>query len=96
GKTFKGLTDDEFEWITKKLLELKIGEEGYTISVKPEIVVEVAYNEIQKSSKYRSGLALRFARITRIRLDKRPVEADTIQEVIRRYFKQFEKRALQI
>ncbi len=91
GKTFKGLTDEEFEWLTKKLLELKIGQEGYTVKVKPEIVVEVAYNEIQKSRKYRSGLALRFARITKIKLDKKPQEADTIQEVKRRYFKQFDK-----
>lgn len=96
GKTFKGLTDEEFEWITKKLLELKIGEERHTIRVKPEIVVEVAYNEIQKSSRYRSGLALRFARITRIRLDKKPTEADTLQEVRRRYFKQFERKGFQI
>ena len=70
---------------------MKIGQEGYTVKVKPEIVVEVAYNEIQKSRKYRSGLALRFARITKIKLDKKPQEADTIQEVWRRYFKQFDK-----
>lgn len=93
GKTFKGLSDEEFEWITKKLLELKIGEEEYTVRVRPEIVVEVAYGEIQKSRKYLSGLALRFARITKFRLDKRPWEADTIQEVRRRYLKQFEKKS---
>ncbi len=93
GKTFKGLTDEEFEWITKKLLELKLSEEGYTVRVKPEIVVEVAYNEIQKSRKYKSGLALRFARIIKIKLDKKPHEADTIQELRRRYFKQFEKKS---
>lgn len=96
GKTFKGLTDEEFEWITKKLLELKISDDGYTVKVRPEIVVEVAYNEIQKSRKYSSGLALRFARITRIRLDKKPEEADTIQEVWRRYSKQFEKKSLSV
>ncbi|MCF8884866.1 MAG: ATP-dependent DNA ligase [Nitrososphaerota archaeon] len=93
GKTFKGLTDEEFEWITKKLLELKIREYGYTVIVKPEIVVEVAYNEIQKSRKYSSGLALRFARITKIRTDKKPYEASTIQELRERYIKQFEKKA---
>mgnify|MGYP001772593460 CR=1 FL=1 len=96
GKTFKGLTDEEFEWITKKLQELRISDDGYTVKVKPEIVVEVAYNEIQKSRKYSSGLALRFARITRIRLDKKPEEADTIQEVQRRYLKQFEKKSLNV
>ena len=72
GKTFKGLTDEEFEWMTKRLLELKLEDDGYTVTVKPEIVVEVAYNEIQRSPKYSSGLALRFARIIRIRDDKKP------------------------
>ena len=94
GKTFKGLTDEEFEWMTKRLLELKLSDDGYTVRVKPKIVVEVAYNEIQKSPKYPSGYALRFARITRIRSDKRPEEADTIQKVRELYLKQFEKKRL--
>ena len=92
GKTFKGLTDEEFEWITKRLLELKLSDDGYTVRVKPEIVVEVAYNEIQRSPKYRSGYALRFARITKIRTDKRPWEADTIQKVEELYLKQFTRK----
>ena len=94
GKTFKGLTDEEFEWMTKRLLELKLSDDGYTVRVKPKIVVEVAYNEIQRSPKYPSGYALRFARITRIRSDKRPEEADTIQKVRELYLKQFEKKRL--
>jgi|Deesub1362B_J571_1020462.scaffolds.fasta_scaffold00004_420 DNA ligase-1 len=89
GKTYKGLTDEEFEWITKKLLELKIADEGYRIWVKPEIVVEVAFNDIQKSPKYESGIALRFARITRFRPDKDPKDITTIEELKRLYLKSF-------
>jgi len=94
GKTFKGLTDEEFEWMTKRLLELKLEDDGYTVTVRPEIVVEVAYNEIQRSPKYSSGLALRFARIIRIRDDKKPEEADTIQRVRELYLQQFERKRL--
>jgi len=93
GKTFKGLTDKEFKEITKRLLELKIAEKGGTVYVKPEIVVEVAFDEIQQSPKYESGFALRFARITRIREDKGPDEADTIERVLEIYEKQFRSKA---
>jgi len=93
GKTFKGLTDAEFEQMTKKLLELKISEKGYVVIVQPKIVVEVAYSEIQKSPKYKSGYALRFARITRIRWDKDPRDVSTLKEVSERFKKQFEKKA---
>jgi len=92
GKTFKGLTDDEFEWMTRRLQQLKISEGEYTVSVKPELVVEVAYNEIQKSPHYKSGFALRFARIVRIREDKRPEEADTIERMRTLFEKQFEHK----
>ncbi len=81
GKTFKGLTDEEIQWMTKRLQELKISEEGRRIWVKPEVVVEVAYNEIQRSPKYPCGMVLRFARITKIREDKSSAEADTLQRV---------------
>ncbi|MEM4718679.1 MAG: ATP-dependent DNA ligase [Nitrososphaerota archaeon] len=94
GKTFKGLTDEEFEWMTKRLLELAISNDGYTVAVRPRIVVEVAFNEIQRSPKYRSGYALRFARITRIRADKAPEEADTIQRIRELYEQQFERKRL--
>ncbi len=93
GKTFKGLTDKEIIEMTKRLKELTIKEEHRRVVVTPRIVVEVAYNEIQKSPKYKSGMALRFARITRIRDDKSPEEADTIQRVRKIYEKQFEKKA---
>ena len=93
GKTFKGLTDKEIIEMTKRLKELTIKEEHRRVVVTPRIVVEVAYNEIQKSPKYECGMALRFARITRIRDDKSPEEADTIQRVRKIYEKQFEKKA---
>lgn len=81
GKTFKGLTDRELKEITAKLKELTIKKEGRRVWVQPKIVVEVAYNEIQKSPKYKCGMSLRFARITRIRDDKDPEGADTLQKV---------------
>jgi len=93
GKTFKGLTDREIIEMTRRLKEATIKEEHRRVVVTPKIVVEVAYNEIQKSSKYKCGMALRFARITRIRDDKGPEEVDTIQRVRKIYEKQFEKKA---
>ncbi len=92
GKTFKGLSDEEMEEMTKKLLKLKIGERGRVVFVKPSIVVEVIYDEIQKSPKYKCGFALRFARINRIRWDKSPKDADTIQKVREIFKKQFERK----
>ncbi len=92
GKTFKGLTNSEIIEMTKRLKELAIKEEYRKVYVTPKIVVEVAYNEIQKSPKYKCGMALRFARITRIRDDKTPEEADTIQRVREIYQKQFLKK----
>ncbi len=85
GKTFKGLTDAEFEEMTRKLLELKIREEDNVVYVFPKIVVEVEYSEIQRSPRYESGYALRFARIKRIRWDKGPYEITTLKELKRRY-----------
>jgi DNA ligase-1 len=89
GKTFKGLTDEEFEDITKKLLELKISEDEHTVWVRPSIVVEVAFSEVQRSPHYKSGFALRFARIVRVREDKGPSEADTTERVRQMYERQF-------
>lgn len=94
GKTFKGLTDAEFEEMTRRLLALKRGERGGTVIVEPQVVVEVQFNEIQQSPHYPSGLALRFARITRIRDDKGPREADTIQTLRRLYERQFETKGV--
>jgi DNA ligase-1 len=93
GKTFKGLTDVEFETITKRLQELKTRDGRYTVYVKPAIVAEVAYNEVQKSPRYKSGFALRFARISRFRHDKKPDDADTLQRLQQLYDKQFENKA---
>jgi DNA ligase-1 len=81
GKTFKGLTDEEFKWMTARLLDVKINSSKYTVYVRPEIVVEVAFDEVQSSPHYISGYALRFARITRIREDKSPKDSDTIGNV---------------
>jgi DNA ligase-1 len=91
GKTFKGLTDEEIIEMTKRLKELTIKRERRRVVVKPQIVVEVAYNEIQRSPKYKCGMALRFARITRIRNDKGPEQADTIQRIREIYEKQVKK-----
>jgi len=92
GKTFKGLTDQEFEWMTKKLQGMMTSEERWGVHVRPELVVEVDYNEIQKSPRYESGFALRFARVKRIREDKGPRDADTLDRLKQTYEKQFERK----
>ena len=89
GKTFKGLTDAQFAAMTSRLWEIATADDGYTVRVRPEVVVEVAYNEVQKSPTYRSGLALRFARITKIRDDKGPTETTTLAELGALYERQF-------
>jgi DNA ligase-1 len=89
GKTFKGFTDEQFVEMTERLSALAVADDGYTVRVRPEIVVEVAYNEIQKSPTYPSGFALRFARITRIRDDKAPGQATTLDELKALYERQF-------
>jgi DNA ligase 1 len=91
GKTFKGLTDDQFREITERLLALKTAEHGGTVFVDPKIVVEVAYNDIQRSPTYSGGMALRFARIVRIRDDKSPDQADTLATVTEDYERQILK-----
>jgi DNA ligase-1 len=92
GKTFKGLTDAEIAQLTRQLKEFTVSQEGHRVLVTPKIVVEVAYNEIQQSPKYKSGMALRFARITRIRDDKLPSQASTIEQVKEIYEQQFSKK----
>jgi DNA ligase-1 len=81
GKTFKGLTDQMLAWQTEKLLTLEIGRDDYTVYVRPELVVEIAYNDLQASPHYPGGLALRFARVKAYREDKRAEDADTIDTV---------------
>src|SRR2546428_192218 len=92
GKTFKGLTDEEFEAMTERLRGLATSEERWGFHVRPETVVEVAYNEIQRSPHYPSGFALRFARIVRIRDDKGPNDVDTYDRLKDLYAKQFERK----
>jgi DNA ligase-1 len=92
GKTFKGLTDAEIIEMTGRLKELTIRVEPRKVIVVPKIVVEVAYNEVQKSPTYDCQMALRFARITRVRDDKSPEQADTIQRIREIYESQFSKK----
>ena len=79
GKTFKGMTDAMLEWQTAELLAREVGRDAYTVHVRPEMVVEIAFNDLQASPQYPGGLALRFARVKAYRPDKRPDEADTIE-----------------
>jgi DNA ligase 1 len=81
GKTFKGLTDQMLTWQTERLLTLETARDTYTVYVRPELVVEIAFNEIQESPVYPGGLALRFARVKRYRPDKTAADADTIATV---------------
>jgi DNA ligase-1 len=81
GKTFKGMTDEMLAWQTNRLLELEVARDGMTVYVRPELVVEVAFNEVQGSTQYAGGVALRFARIKRYRTDKTAAQADTIDSV---------------
>ena len=82
GKTFKGLTDLLLSWQTERFLELATGPtDGYVVRVRPEQVVEIAFDGVQASTRYPGGVALRFARVIRYRDDKRPDEADTLDTV---------------
>jgi DNA ligase 1 len=81
GKTFKGLTDELLRWQTERFQELEASRDEYTVYLRPEIVVEVAFDGVQTSPRYPGGLALRFARVIRYREDKTPAEVDTIQSV---------------
>ena len=81
GKTFKGMTDEMLAWQTERFLELETGDDG-VVHVRPEQVVEIAFDGVQRSTRYPGGVALRFARVLRYRDDKPPAEADTIDEVL--------------
>jgi DNA ligase-1 len=81
GKTFKGMTDDMLAWQTERLLELETGREDITVHVRPELVVEVAFDGLQTSTRYPGGVALRFARVKGYRPDKTIEDADTIETV---------------
>ncbi|HKF14083.1 MAG TPA: ATP-dependent DNA ligase [Gaiellaceae bacterium] len=81
GKTFKGMTDELLEWQTKELLARETSRRGITVFVRPELVVEIALDGVQASTRYPGGAALRFARVKRYRPDKDPSEADTIDDL---------------
>jgi DNA ligase-1 len=82
GKTFKGLTDELLRWQTERLQQLAVGTEaGYIVHVRPELVVEIALDGVQASTRYPGGVALRFARVRRYREDKSPLDADRIETV---------------
>ena len=81
GKTFKGLTDVMLEWQTKEFLARETHRDGYTVYVRPELVVEIAFSDLQVSPRYPGGLALRLARVKRYRDDKRAEDADTMESV---------------
>jgi DNA ligase-1 len=81
GKTFKGMTDEMLRWQTEKLLGLETSRDAFTVHVRPALVVEVAFNDIQTSPHYPGGMALRFARVKRYRPDKSPEEATTLDAV---------------
>jgi DNA ligase-1 len=81
GKTFKGLTDETLEWQTRQFLARETRRDDWTVHIRPELVVEIAFNDVQESSQYPGGMALRFARVKGYRPDKRPEEADTVDTV---------------
>ena len=83
GKTFKGLTDAMLAWQTERLLELETARDGHVVHVRPELVVEIAFDGVQTSPRYPGGVALRFARVLRHRPDKSAAEADTLDAVLR-------------
>jgi len=81
GKTFKGLTDELLAWQTRELLARESARDEWTVHVRPELVVEITFNDIQRSPQYPGGMALRFARVKRYRPDKTTAEADSIDTV---------------
>ncbi|MEU9667649.1 ATP-dependent DNA ligase [Streptomyces bobili] len=82
GKTFKGMTDAMLTWQTDRLRELAVEDDGWVVTVRPELVVEIAYDGLQRSTRYPAGVTLRFARVVRYREDKRPEEADTVETLL--------------
>ncbi|MFI1561537.1 ATP-dependent DNA ligase [Streptomyces sp. NPDC020490] len=82
GKTFKGMTDAMLAWQTERLRELAVEDKGWGVTVRPELVVEIAYDGLQRSTRYPAGVTLRFARVLRYREDKRPEEADTVETLL--------------
>ncbi|HLL33911.1 MAG TPA: ATP-dependent DNA ligase [Streptomyces sp.] len=82
GKTFKGMTDAMLAWQTERLRELAWSDDGHVVTVRPDLVVEIAYDGLQRSTRYPAGVTLRFARVVRYREDKRPEDADTVETLL--------------
>jgi DNA ligase-1 len=82
GKTFKGMTDAMLTWQTERLQELAVESDGHVVTVRPELVVEIAYDGLQRSTRYPAGVTLRFARVVRYREDKRAEEADSVETLL--------------
>ncbi|MFE5185866.1 ATP-dependent DNA ligase [Streptomyces sp. NPDC056628] len=82
GKTFKGMTDALLTWQTERLQDLAVRDHPWGVTVRPDLVVEIAYDGLQRSSRYPAGVTLRFARVLRYREDKRPEEADTVESLL--------------
>ncbi|TVL92483.1 ATP-dependent DNA ligase [Streptomyces sp. SAJ15] len=82
GKTFKGLTDATLAWQTEALQRIAVSDDGWVVRVRPELVVEIAFDGLQRSSRYPAGVTLRFARVVRYREDKSAAEADTVETVL--------------
>ncbi|GAA4054392.1 ATP-dependent DNA ligase [Streptomyces shaanxiensis] len=82
GKTFKGMTDAMLTWQTERLQELAVESGEWVVTVRPELVVEIAYDGLQRSTRYPAGVTLRFARVVRYREDKRPEDADTVETLL--------------
>jgi DNA ligase-1 len=88
GKTFKGMTDAMLAWQTEELLKREVARDDWIVSVRPELVVEITFNDLQASPRYPGGLALRFARVKGYRPDKKAQDADTIETVRTIYARQ--------
>ncbi|MFF4822581.1 ATP-dependent DNA ligase [Streptomyces sp. NPDC001312] len=82
GKTFKGMTDAMLAWQTERLGRLAVEDDGWVVTVRPELVVEIAYDGLQRSTRYPAGVTLRFARVVRYREDKRPEDADSVATLL--------------
>jgi DNA ligase-1 len=82
GKTFKGMTDELLEWQTRELGAREVRRDGHVVHVRPELVVEIAFQELEASPRYPGGVALRFARVKGYRHDKGPDESDTLETVL--------------
>ncbi|GGY31840.1 putative DNA ligase [Streptomyces djakartensis] len=82
GKTFKGMTDAMLTWQTERLKRLAVDDDGHVVTVRPELVVEIAYDGLQRSTRYPAGVTLRFARVIRYREDKHPEDADTVETLL--------------